>query len=109
MIKQTDFYILIFLMLSASGCKQKIPAAHGIGERENTTEIRGKLQDGATESILLEEMGAREYIPVDTVKCDDSGNFSISFMQKQVAFYVLRYGVSGYITLLIEPDRKSVV
>ncbi|MCK5693476.1 MAG: TlpA family protein disulfide reductase [Bacteroidales bacterium] len=106
MIKQTGFYILIFLMLSASGCKQKTPAVHGGEDRENTTEIRGKLQDGATESILLEEMGAREYIPVDTVKCDDSGNFSITFMQKQVAFYVLRYGPSGYVTLLMEPGES---
>ena len=72
MIKQTGLYILIFLMLSASGCKQKTPAFQGGGDQENTTEIRGKLQDGAAESILLEEMGAREYIPVDTVKCDDS-------------------------------------
>ena len=106
MIKQTSFYTLIFLMLSASGCKQKTPASHGGEDRENTTEIKGELQDGATESILLEEMGAREYIPVDTVKCDESGDFFISFMQKQVAFYVLRYGASGYVTLLMEPGES---
>jgi len=106
MIKHTGFHILIFLILSASGCKQKTPSAFGGEGRENTTEIKGKLQNGAGESVLLEEMGAREYIPVDTVRCDDSGNFSISFMQKQLAFYVLRYGPSGYITLLMEPGES---
>jgi len=51
-------------------------------------------------------MGAREYIPVDTVQCDDSGAFRISFSQSRVAFYVLRYGTSGYITLLLEPGES---
>ena len=106
MIRHTGFYILLFLILSASGCKQKTPAAYGGEDRESITELKGKLQNGAGESVLLEEMGAREYIPVDTVRCDDSGNFSISFMQKQLAFYVLRYGPSGYITLLMEPGES---
>jgi len=106
MIKHTGSFILLCLILSASGCKQKTPSAFGGEGRENTTEIKGKLQNGAGKSVLLEEMGARVYIPVDTVSCDDSGNFSISFMQKQLAFYVLRYGPSGYITLLMEPGES---
>ena len=106
MIKHTGLYILIFLVLSASGCKQKAPAANASGDRETGTEIRGTLQDGAGQSVLLEEMGAREYIPVDTVMCDESGDFSISYLQEQIAFYVLRYGPSGYITLLIEPGES---
>jgi len=106
MIKHTGLYILIFLMLSASGCKRKT-AAGNVGEGgESNTEIRGTIQNGAGESVLLEEMGAREYIPVDTVLCDDSGNFTISCLQKQTAFYVLRYGPSGYITLLMEPGES---
>ena len=106
MIKETVKYILIFLVLSASGCKQKAPDTIGAGDRETGTEIRGRLQDGAGQNVLLEEMGAREYIPVDTVICDESGDFSISYLQEQIAFYVLRYGPSGYITLLIEPGES---
>ncbi len=97
--------MLIFLVLFASGCNQKNTATFGNGDRENSTEIMGALQNGAGENVLLEEMGAREYIPVDTVICDESGNFNISFVQDQIAFYVLRYGPSGYITLLIEPGE----
>ncbi len=106
MIKHTDLFILIFLVLSAYGCKQKKADTDGRGDRENTTEIRGTLQNAAGESIVLEEMGAREYIPVDTVVCNDSGDFTISYFQKQIAFYVLRYGPSGYITLLMEPGES---
>jgi len=106
MIKHTGLYILIILAVSASGCRQQSPAANEGGKRENGTEIRGTLQNGSGENVLLEEMGAREYIPVDTVMCDDSGEFTISFLQEQIAFYVLRYGASGYITLLIEPGES---
>jgi peroxiredoxin len=105
MIKLTGLYMLIFLVLFASGCKQKNAATFGNEGRENSTEIRGVLQNGAGENVLLEEMGAREYIPVDTVICDESGDFNISYVQDQIAFYVLRYGPSGYITLLIEPGE----
>ena len=107
MIKKIAPFILIFLMLSSSACKQKTPSEKRGGAQENTTEIRGKLQNGAGERVLLEEMGAREYIPVDTVQCDDSGNFTISYVQKQMAFYVLRYGPSGYITLFMEPGESA--
>lgn len=107
MIKHSGFYLLIFLMLLVSGCKQKTPAVNIGGGREKTTEIRGALLNGAGERVLLEEMGAREYIPVDTVECDDSGTFHISYSQNQVAFYVLRYGSSGYYTLLMEPGESA--
>ncbi len=106
MIRLSGLYMLIFLTLSASGCKQKKVDGFSGGEAENATEIRGIFQNGAGERVLLEEMGAREYIPVDTVVCSDSGDFAISFSQEQIAFYVLRYGPTGYITLLLEPGES---
>ncbi len=51
-------------------------------------------------------MAVREYIPIDTVSCDDKGQFQINFKQEQPAFYVLRTDRSGYITLLINPGQK---
>jgi len=56
--------------------------------------------------VVLEEMGAREYIPIDTVFCDASGAFAMEFYAGQVAFYVLRYAQSAYITLLMEPGES---
>ncbi len=106
MLRQFVLYILIFLLLPAAGCKQKSASEKKVKSQENTTEIRGALSSGAGEKVLLEEMGAREYIPVDTVLCDESGEFTISFLQGKIAFYVLRYGPSGYITLLTEPGES---
>lgn len=106
MIKNTGLYILTFLLLAASGCRNGTSSGEKAGAGENRTEIKGKIPDGSGETVVLEEMGAREYIPVDTVSCDDAGEFSISYLQEQLAFYVLRYGSSGYITLLIAPGES---
>lgn len=105
MTKHVAFIYLAFLLFFASACKPKSAVDNSGGGGLYGTEIRGTLLSGSGESVLLEEMGAREYIPVDTVSCDESGNFSITFEQEQVAFFVLRYGTSGYITLLIEPGE----
>jgi len=72
----------------------------------SSTMINGLLQNGDGETVLLEEMTSREFIPVDTVLCDESGNFHIEFQSNQVAFYVLRFGPSGYLTLLMEPGES---
>lgn len=105
MIKHVVYFFLPLLLTFASACKQNSASQNQFGEKGHTTEIRGTLQSGSGERVLLEEMGAREYIPVDTVNCDESGNFSISFEQDQLAFFVLRYGASGYVTLLLEPGE----
>ena len=99
------FCLLVFLLIIV-GCKQRGAAGNLGGDRGTPTVITGTIQDGPGESVLLEEMGAREYIPIDTVICDDSGAFKITFSQDQLAFYVLRYGPSGYVTLLLEPGEK---
>ncbi len=56
--------------------------------------------------MILEEMAAREFIPIDSVTCREDGTFQISFEPGETAFYVLRTGPAGYITLLIEPGEK---
>jgi peroxiredoxin len=105
MIKHGAYFCLSFLLIFASACKHKSATENQNMDRGRGTKIEGILLSGSGERVLLEEMGAREYIPVDTVSCDESGKFSISFQQDQVAFYVLRYGTSGYVTLLVEPGE----
>jgi len=105
MSKLPGLHIMILVMLTLAACKQNKPSGQLDETPEKSTEISGLLLSGAGESLVLEEMGAREFIPVDTVRCDDAGSFHISYPQDQLAFYVLRYGSSGYITLLIEPGE----
>jgi peroxiredoxin len=98
--------IIALIFLLALACTRKEAPGTKADPTGIATEIRGSLKEGTGESVLLEEMGAREYIPIDTVICDASGSFSMEFFPDQVAFYVLRYGQSGYNTLLMEPGEK---
>jgi peroxiredoxin len=76
------------------------------GNPGKSTLVEGVLQGGAHMPVILEEMAVREYIPVDTATCDPEGRFQIEFRPEQNAFYVLRTGGKGYITLLIEPGQQ---
>ena len=69
-------------------------------------QLKGVIEGCTGEDIIIEEMGAREYIPLDTAVCNVSGAFEMSFVADHTSFYVLRYGKSGYITLLMEPGES---
>jgi peroxiredoxin len=99
--------ILLLLLFLVSGCNRTQQS----GEKHNPppgllSSIDGLLEDGTGYEVILEEMAAREYIPVDTATVGKNGGFSIRFEPDQTAFYALRIGQTGYITLLIEPGEK---
>ncbi|MDF1574499.1 MAG: TlpA disulfide reductase family protein [Bacteroidales bacterium] len=106
MNKFTELCFLILLVLVMPACKQNGPENSAGDFHGGTTSIKGLLQAGAGESVVLEEMGAREFIPLDTVRCDNEGHFLISYLQDQQAFYILRFGSAGYITLLTVPGES---
>lgn len=97
--------ITISGILILGGCNQDKSLKSGAEHSHNTIQINGKLEGGEGKKVVLEEMGAREFIPEDTVSSDDEGRFSISLVKEKPAFYVLRCGPSGYITLLLEPGE----
>ncbi len=99
---------LIYMLLSLfliQACRQEKEVERKFSGNTETV-VSGKLHEGRLMEVILEEMGTREYIPVDTVQCGDEGKFRIAFSQKNIAFYVLRTGGSGYLTLLLEPGEK---
>lgn len=95
----------IILLFTAQGCLRNESISSYDGNSEKSIIIKGNLEGGQGHEVVLEEMGAREYIPIDTVRCNDTGAFEISISPGKLAFYVLRYGSSGYITLLLEPGE----
>jgi len=98
--------IFVLILLIIWGCQRKESPDSPSDNAGKLTEIKGTLRGGSGEPVFLEEMGAREYIPIDTVICDASGSFAMDFHAQQVAFYVLRYAQSAYITLLMEPGES---
>ena len=98
-----------FVIVTASfiwGCRSNESSQEAKKPVEGGIQITGKLQGGDGTRVFLEEMGAREFTPIDTVKCDETGSFEIGFTADRTAFYVLRYGTSRRVTLLIEPGEK---
>lgn len=102
--------ILTCLMLTCICCNRGESTGDASGQDPGQpVEIRGSLENGAGKTVMLDEMRARELIPVDTAVCDEKGCFEITFSAAEVAFYALRLGGPGYITLLIEPGESLKV
>ncbi|MDX2432112.1 MAG: TlpA disulfide reductase family protein [Bacteroides sp.] len=105
-MKRNIVKIILFAGLAVTACKPVKQTELNSGSNFRETLIEGVLEEGENSIVILEEMAVREYIPIDTVSCDARGHFQISFKQAQTAFYVLRAGGIGYITLVIEPGQK---
>ncbi len=95
---------LLFIPLFV-GCVNKQEDEPRGNEEVNTFLIKGVLESGGGETVVVEEMGAREFIPMDTAICNEEGKFKLEFTHDRAAFYILRYGPSGYITLWMEPGE----
>ena len=106
MICRTISITLACTLFFNTGCNRGNAPEQGLELPGKVIEIEGVLEKGAGYDVILEEMAAREFIPVDTATCNEQGEFHISFKSGRVAFYVLRTGSSGYITLLMEPGEK---
>lgn len=107
MTRQIALIISAISLLMSSGCHQreKSPAAAKHGGEQIV--ISGVLKNGKDSQIWIEEMAAREFIPIDTVTCDSAGHFQLRFPAENTAFYVLHYGDNQRATLLMEPGEKA--
>lgn len=98
---------LLLSLLLTSGCQgKKDPGIEDQIISENKTVVKGLLENGSDELIYFDEMGARAFYPIDTVRCNDKGEFLIRFRADHTAFYALRGEDQSYVTLLIEPGQK---
>ncbi|MGW8316903.1 MAG: thioredoxin-like domain-containing protein [Bacteroidales bacterium] len=91
-----------------SGCIQRDKSSDGRGKASHQIVLKGTLDNGAKSQVWIEEMAAREFIPIDTVNCDSEGHFALSFPAEGPAFYVLHYGTDQRATLLMEPGEEPV-
>jgi len=91
-----------------TGCldRDKSPREAGAGDQQIA--LTGELKNGAGSQVWIEEMAAREFIPIDTVTCDQEGRFELPVPVDGTAFYVLHYGNGQRATLLMEPGEKPV-
>ncbi len=106
MIYRITVLSALISLLIAQGCSRNNSTGGEVPVDDTSLTLKGSIEDGDGEIVILEEMGAREFIPLDTVACDEKGTFEFSLSPSSAAFYVLRYGQSGYVTLLMEPGEN---
>jgi len=96
--------ILIVLLSVVGSCsRNKDTKNTAENEKNQLLVISGKISGAEGRSILVDEMGAAEFIAVDTFQVAADASFSTSFHASHPAFYALRSASSGYITLIAAP------
>jgi peroxiredoxin len=108
LIQNRQNSILFILLLLSQGCMHSEGSRSMEKQDIHVTTLSGMLEGGSGTSVLLEEMGARELIPIDTVTCDASGAFEINWSPTRIAFYQMRPGEEGSLTLLTEPGEQII-
>lgn len=101
-------FISACFLLLLSGCLQREKSHNGTEQGDGQIVLSGVLENGKGSQVWIEEMAAREFIPLDTATCDSAGHFELRFPAEQTAFYVLHYGDSQRATLLMEPGEKPL-
>ena len=94
----------LILVLEFTACTSKKES--GTTPLRSVLSINGQLENGSGQTIILEEMTATEFIPIDTAVCNQEDLFQFLFDSDRLAFYILRFANSGYITLLMEPGEE---
>lgn len=105
MNQRVSIFLAFIALLFTLSCHRDSSNKQYDTKSEAVIRIVGTLEGGAGAEVMLEEMGAREFIPIDTVECDQTGSFEFSFGADHIAFYVLRYETRNRVTLLIEPGE----
>jgi peroxiredoxin len=100
---------IVSSLLIAQGCNTNRPPRFGTTAVTAQIRIHGTLEGCSGTRIYLDEMGARELIPIDTTECDESGSFEITISADQTAFYQLQLDLQQQATLLLEPGEEVTI
>lgn len=72
------------------------------------TQISGRIENAEGVNIVLEHLTTTKAIPVDSVKADSKGQFSLKHEVKEEGFYRLRLAPNNFVLLLLSPEDKKV-
>lgn len=107
MLRFVFLYVFYATIMILAGCRNDQAAMNTHQDKEDKAiHLSGTVQEGAGMHIIIEKMGAREFIPLDTVQADESGNFTLDVAANDISFYALRSLRSGYLTLLAAPGEN---
>jgi len=91
-------YSIILLILILGACKQELK------EKKSFT-INGKFTNSSNEILTIYQRTPFEFIPLDSVKIDELGNFTIKIYSEEKDFFVLSVKTDYDIVLLIDTSE----
>jgi len=94
--------LIVVLVTVVAGCSRQQKSEPSSAETGQIT-ITGALENGEDQLVTLDLMGTTAFVPVDSVRCDSRGQFSITFSGPGMNYYALKYTDQGYITLIARP------
>lgn len=94
------FFVVLFLGVA---CQEQNHT------RDGDLVISGKLTNGASAALFLEELTPNDIIPVDSIYADANGNFKHVFFLEDAGFYRLGIHGGNFITLSAEPGEQIFI
>lgn len=84
-------FLSIIILLSVSSCTKKTGFS-----------ISGKLENGADKTIYLDELTTTGIEPNDSAKISADGTFEINGITSEPKFFILRFSMNNFITLIVD-------
>jgi thiol-disulfide isomerase/thioredoxin len=94
---KTTFLLISFSLII--GCSTT-------GSSSNGTQLKGKLNNSHGENVALEQLSPEAIKPVDSVKLNESGEFTLNPVITETGFYRLKLSDKNFITLILEAGQK---
>ncbi|MEM8938884.1 MAG: TlpA disulfide reductase family protein [Bacteroidota bacterium] len=97
----TKIFYLIVIVACVSSCKEK-------GNQEGIKLLGNVENFPATGFVHLEKITGEGVVKIDTLKANESGNFSSYVSIGEVAFYRLNFSDRQYVSLILTGDETEV-
>jgi thiol-disulfide isomerase/thioredoxin len=72
-------------------------------------ELKGKFGNAHNETVYLEQLSPEGVKPIDTVKLDDKGEFTITPKVNEIGFYRLKFTDKNFATLILDSNQHVVI
>jgi len=96
---------IALLMIAVAGCNRN-PKVEAADPDLLSITVSGTIENGEDQLVTLDKMGVNAFIPMDSVRCDEEGNFKITFKSHKADFFSIKYSNNGYVTLIAKPGDK---
>jgi peroxiredoxin len=99
---------ILVLLIAVVGCNSN--PKNEVPNRSNfLITVSGTIENGEDQLVTLDKMGATAFIPMDSTRCDEKGEFKLKFDNPEADFFSIKYSDNGFVTLIAKPGDNIVI